>query len=127
MSNAHDEQSGPGSRASAISNGVVRVVNDYTGRGPTRARTYINDGLVSVVMRDTLTKGERSLVEDGEVELVLTARKAYQNAMGDDLVALVEEITGRTVIAFLSDNHLDPDIAVESFVLGAETEGTSDL
>jgi uncharacterized protein YbcI len=37
--------------------------------------------------------------------------------MRDDLVALVEEVTGSTVIAFLSDNHIDPDIGVESFVL----------
>ena len=124
MPDARDERSGTGSRAAAISNGVVRVVNEYTGRGPTRTRTYISDGLVSVVMRDTLTKGERSLVEDGEVALVLTARKAFQNAMREDLVALVEEITGRTVIAFLSDNHLDPDIAVESFVLGDQDDGS---
>jgi uncharacterized protein YbcI len=45
--------------------------------------------------------------------------------MREDLVGLVEEITGRTVIAFLSDNHLDPDIAVESFVLGDQHDDGS--
>jgi uncharacterized protein YbcI len=52
-------------------------------------------------------------------------RKAYQDTMRDDLVTGVEEITGRTVIAFLSDNHIDPDIAIESFVLEPEAGETS--
>jgi uncharacterized protein YbcI len=111
--------------AAAISNGVVKLLRDYTGRGPTRTRTYINSDYLAVVMYDTLTKGERSLVEDGRRELVLAARKAYQQTMHGDLVALVEQLTERKVIAFLSDNHLDPDIAVESFILErtAESDG----
>ena len=68
-------------------------------------------------LRDTLTKGERSLVADGRAQLVLDMRKAYQQTMRNDLVAGVEEITGRKVIAFFSDNHIDPDMAMESFVL----------
>ena len=103
--------------ASAISNGVVRLLRDYTGRGPTRARTHVSDDLISVVLEDTLTKGEMSLVGDGETELVLKARHAYQRTMSGDLVSLVEQLTGRKVRAFLSDNHIDPDVAVESFVL----------
>ena len=92
-----------GEVAAAISSGV--------------ARTYIKGDLISVVLEDTLTQGERSLVEDGEIALVLTARRAYQGTMKTDLVALVETLTGRQVLAFLSDNHLEPDIAVESFIL----------
>jgi len=92
-------------------------MSSYTGRGPTRAWTSIDEDLICVVLRDTLTKGERSLLADGRTELVLTMRKAYQTTMRNDLVAGVEEITGRKVIAFLSDNHIDPDIAIESFVL----------
>jgi uncharacterized protein YbcI len=122
MLDAHDERSGTGSRAAAISNGTVRLLTEYTGRGPTRARTYINDQLVSVVLRDGLTKGERSLVTDGESALVLDMRKAFQRTMRDELVALVEDVTGGTVIAFLSANHIDPDIAVETFVLEGNHE-----
>ena len=51
-----------GPRSAAISNMVVRLVSAYTGRGPTNARTHISEDLVTVVLRDTLTKGERSLV-----------------------------------------------------------------
>ncbi len=117
MTGIDSSRSAVSSVAADISNGVVRVLSEYTGRGPTRARTHIDDELICVVMRDTLTKGERSLVADGKVELVLAARKGYQEAMKADLVAVVEEISGRKVLAFLSDNHIDPDIGVETFVL----------
>jgi uncharacterized protein YbcI len=105
------------STAARISNAVVQLVHSYTGRGPTKAWTSIDGDLVSVVLRDTLTKGERSLVADGRAELVMDMRKAYQYTMRTDLVGAVEEITRRKVIAFMSDNHIDPDIAIESFVL----------
>jgi uncharacterized protein YbcI len=108
--------------AANISNRVVQLMSAYTGRGPTKAWTSVDHDLVSVVLRDTLTKGERSLVSDGRSQLVLAMRKAYQQTMRNDLVAAVEQTTGRKVIAFLSDNHIDPDIAIESFVLEARPE-----
>jgi uncharacterized protein YbcI len=116
-----------GSQAAAISNLVVRLVREYTGRGPTQARTHITEDLVSVVLRDTLTKGEISLVRDGRAELVLSMRKAFQDTMRADLVAGVEAVTGREVDAFMSDNHLDPDVAVESFVLKPVASGADQL
>jgi uncharacterized protein YbcI len=111
-----------GSTASAISGAVVQLMREYTGRGPTKARTYINDDLIAVVLQDTLTMGERSLVRDGEVELVLASRKAFQRTMSAEMIAAVERLSGRKVYAFLSDNHIDPDVAVETFVLLPETE-----
>lgn len=106
-----------GSKAAAISNYVVRTMSAYTGRGPTKARTYLNDDLVTVVLQDTLTKGERSLVSDDLDDLVLAMRKAFQGTMRRDLIAGIEEILGREVVAFMSDNHIDPDVAVEVFML----------
>jgi uncharacterized protein YbcI len=122
-----------GSIASAISGAVVGLMREYTGRGPTRARTYMNEDLISVVLQDTLTMGERSLVRDGEVDLVLASRKAFQRTMSREMIAAVEEHSGRRVLAFLSSNHVDPDIAIESFVLvaraadgvGSENHGTA--
>jgi uncharacterized protein YbcI len=108
---------GSGSHAAAISNLVVGLMNEYTGRGPTKARTYLQDDLISVVLQDTLTKGERSLVGGGQEDLVMASRFAYQQTMRVDLVAGIEQITGRTVRAFLSSNHLDPDVAVETFLM----------
>jgi uncharacterized protein YbcI len=106
--------------ASALSNLIVRLFNDYAGRGPVRARTYYDGDLVCVVVEDTLTKGELSLVDDGREDLVLRTRRAFQDAMREDAIAGVEEITGRTVKAFMSDNHIAPDVAVEAFVLEPE-------
>lgn len=112
-----------GSKAAAISNYVVRTMSAYTGRGPTKARTYLNDDLVTVVLQDILTKGERSLVSDDLNELVLTMRKAFQGTMRTDLIAGIEEILGRRVIALMSDNHIDPDLAVEVFLLAPAGAG----
>jgi uncharacterized protein YbcI len=109
-----------GSRTAAISNMVVRLTRQYTGRGPTQARTYINEDLVTVVLQDTLTKAERTLAAHDRGELVLTSRRAFQDAMQADLVAGVHEILGRDVVAFLSANHVDPDYAVETFILAPQ-------
>jgi uncharacterized protein YbcI len=117
MSSDSTERPPGGSVASAVSNRVVRVMSDYTGRGPTRARTYIHDDLITVIVQDTLTKGEQILVEDGKVEIVLAMRKEFQDTMRTELVAGVEELTGRRVIAFFSANHIEPDAALESFLL----------
>jgi uncharacterized protein YbcI len=112
-----------GSQGLAISNLIVRLLSDYTGRGPTRARTHFNENLITIVVQDLLTKGERSLIRDGKAELVLETRRAYQQTMGADLTAGIEEITGRQVIAFLSANHLDPDVAIENFMLAPQDDG----
>lgn len=109
--------------SSAISRTVVRLLSEYTGRGPTKARTYINEDLISVVLQDTLTTGERTLCRDGQVDLVLATRKAYQNTMASQMIAAVEGHSGRRVFAFLSDNQIDPDVAIESFVLVPVTDG----
>jgi uncharacterized protein YbcI len=122
MSGTPSPTQGNGQVAASISNLMVRLVSEYTGRGPTKARTYYEGDLVSVVLQDTLTRGERSLVRDGRSELVLSTRRAFQDTMSDDAVAGIEELTGRKVMAFLSDNHIDPDVAVESFVLHPEKD-----
>ena len=103
--------------AMMISTGVVQVLHEYTGRGPTKAKTLINDDMVTVVLADTLTKGESKLVERGRSRRVLELRHDYQLIMRRALTELVERSLGRKVIAFMSQNHIDPDLAVEVFVL----------
>ena len=117
MSSPQFDPSTSGPHGLAISNLIVRLLSEYTGRGPTQARTHFNDNLVTVVVQDLLTKGERSLLRDGRSKLVLETRMAYQQTMRKDFTEGVETITGRRVIAFLSANHLDPDLAIESFML----------
>jgi uncharacterized protein YbcI len=105
-----------------INNGAVQVLRDYTGRGPTKARTVIDHDSVTVLLGDTLTSGERRLAESGKAEHVLNNRHEFQRLMRDDLVKVVEDALGRKVIAFMSTNHIDPDMAVEVFVLEPKAE-----
>jgi uncharacterized protein YbcI len=107
----------PGQLAAAISNVVVRELATTTGRGPTKAKTTLGDNAVFVVLQDTLTPGERSLVDAGESKAVLDLRRLWQKVMRSSCSRAIEELTGRKVVGFMSDNHIDPDIAVEVFIL----------
>jgi uncharacterized protein YbcI len=112
-----DARTSNGAAAAEISRRAVQILREYTGRGPTKARTVLTRDTAAIILADTLTKGERSLVGMGEEDHVLRARRSYQNLMRPDLVHLVEEQTGRTVHAFFSDNQIAPDYGVEFFLL----------
>ncbi len=103
--------------AASITKAVVGGFRDYTGRGPTKARTFLNDNLVQVLLEDTLTVAERQLAQDGQEEFVLDIRRKFQATMRADLTKAVEELGGRKVIAFMSDNTIEPDLALEMFVV----------
>jgi len=106
-----------GELAAAISNTVVRALARTTGRGPTKAKTTIGENGVFVVLQDSLTIGERTLTDAGEGQAVLDLRRRWQRVMEVDVRREIEELTGRKVAGFMSDNHIDPDLAVEVFVL----------
>ena len=120
MARQHDSpESHPdrGALNAAISEAVVRLMADSTGRGPTKARTTIDRDLIVVMLQNTLTTGERYLADSDRAEQVLGMRRAYQEAMRSDCIEAIEDLAGRTVIAFMSANHIDPDLAAEVFVL----------
>jgi uncharacterized protein YbcI len=112
------EQTADGALLTAISNAVVQIVREYTGRGPTKARASIRDNVVTVLMQETLLKAEHSLIADSKAALVVEMRRSFQQTMRVELSAAVERLTERRVIAFMSDSHLDPDYSIEVFVLG---------
>jgi uncharacterized protein YbcI len=112
-----DSEKHDGELAAAISNTVVRALARTTGRGPTKAKTTIGDNGVFVVLQDSLTRGEQTLADAGEGAAVLDLRRRWQRVMEADVSREIEELTGRKVIGFMSDNHIDPDLAVEVFVL----------
>ena len=112
-----------GPLASEISNAVVHLFAEYLGRGPTRVRTVIMLNLISVVLEDTLTKAERKLIDHGKEKAVVRTRRITQAMMKADLVGAVESLSGREVVAFLSDHQAEPDYAVASFVLKPEGDG----
>lgn len=106
-----------GALNAAISNAIVRLLADYVGKGPTKARAIHSGKIVLCILEDTMTKAERNLVSDGKRDLVLNMRHAFQETMQEDLTAAIEGFTGRKVVAFMSSNHVDPDFAAELFML----------
>jgi uncharacterized protein YbcI len=106
-----------GATAARIATGTVQLYREYAGRGPTKAHATINRDSVAVVLQDTLTKGERALVAAERAPEVIQTRSALQEIMRERLTALVEDNIERKVIAFLSADHVDPEVALEFFLL----------
>ncbi len=106
-----------GELGAEVSRRLVGLIRDYTGRGPTKARTYVHDRVIVCVLEDALTKGEKMMAEGGEQAAALDARRAYQRLIRDDAARTIEELTGRRVAALLSDSSVEPDVAIEAFVL----------
>jgi uncharacterized protein YbcI len=119
--------SSQGQLTAAISNSVVRLFSEHTGRGPTKARTTVEGELVVVILRESMTQGERALVHRGKHAEVMQLRRAFQDTMSEDLVAVVERLTQRNVQAFMSANHIDPDAAAEIFLLDGAVDVTDRL
>jgi uncharacterized protein YbcI len=117
MSSTSDARPIGGELSVAISNGMVRLLRQYTGRGPTKARTTIGRDHVLIMLQDTLTKGEQTLVDAGYAEGVMLTRRRFQEVMRPEATAMVAELTGRPVVGFMSDNHANPDLGVEVFIL----------
>ncbi len=108
-----------------ISNAIVRLLSDTVGRGPTKARTIHSGKIVLCVLEDTMTKAELSLATSGKEDLVLTVRRAFQETMEGEMSSAIETLTGRNVVAFMSANHVGPDLAAEVFILDEPLNGAA--
>jgi uncharacterized protein YbcI len=106
-----------GTVSSQISREIVRLHAKMYGRGPTKAKTFLHDDFVLCLLEDVFTPAERTLVRAGNAEQVHSTRAAFQEAVGDDFIAVVEAATGRRVRAFMSQVHVDPEVAGELFLL----------
>ena len=107
------------SQARDISRAMVGLFKEHVGRGPTVAKTYIHDDLVICMLHDTMTKAEKTLTDEHKGDEVRQIRRSFQGLFREQASAEVERIVGRKVIAFLSDHAVDPDWAIEAFVLEA--------
>lgn len=121
MSDARNRRSAGQSKSTEVSRALVKALHEVSGRGPTSARTTINGDLVVTVFTDTLSKGDQTLVGMGRRDDVLVRRMLLQEAMGPMAIPAVERVLGRKVTAFMSANHVDPDLAVEIFVLAPDS------
>jgi Uncharacterized conserved protein len=107
-----------GGMRAAIANGIVRLQAEYYGRGPTKSKAYITEDLVVVVLEESFTRAERTLVERGEKDAIQQIRRRFQQQMRDEFSSVVEQVTGRSVRVFLSETNLEADVSVEIFLLG---------
>jgi len=102
-----------------ISREIVRIHAHYYGRGPTKAKTYVNEEVILCVLGDIYTPSEAMLVEAGRFNEVRTNRMAFQDTVEPIMRAAVERIIGRAVESFLSQISIDGR-ATEVFVLADE-------
>lgn len=110
---------GPGATALAeISNAMVALHRENFGRGPGAAKSFLGGEILVCTLTDIYTAAERTLIGAGQVEHVRRIRALHQEALESEYKARVERILGRPVAAFLSAVHVDPDVAVEVFLLG---------
>jgi uncharacterized protein YbcI len=107
----------------AISNAIVQIYKEGYGKGATRTRTRMLDDVIVVELEDVLTRAEYTLIAAGREEQIRETRQVFEQANRAAFVQAVEEITGRTVRAFLSQIHFEPDLAVAIFLLEPEADG----
>jgi uncharacterized protein YbcI len=101
----------------SVSRRMVQLFKEFYGRGPEKAKTYYNGDLVVVLMRGGFTRVEETLLQGGRGESVLQQRSDFQEVMVDRFIEVIEEETGRKVIAAMSSSHQHPDLLGEIFVL----------
>jgi uncharacterized protein YbcI len=106
-----------GELRAALSRAMVRIHSEHYGRGPRKAKTFINGNVITCVLEDGFTQVEKTLNTAGLHEHVRRTRHLFQTAVKESFTGAVEELTGRRVAAFISQAHSDPDLSVEVFLL----------
>lgn len=124
---AVDGQSTARPALTAISNTAVALHREHFGRGPGAAKTHVSDNLVVCVLTDVFTPVERTLIEAGQEARVRETRAAHRAATDAIYKERMEAVLGQRVEAHLSSVNVDPDVAVDVFVLGPEADGDGPL
>jgi uncharacterized protein YbcI len=106
-----------------ITRRLARIHADYYGKGPTKGRCYMVDDVVVVVLEETFTAAEKTLISRGRREAIEATRRAFQDEMREIFLSVIEQATGRSVVAFASDTDFSADVAIESFLLGDQLTG----
>jgi uncharacterized protein YbcI len=106
-----------GDMLTAISDGMVALLKEFYGRGPTRAKSYYQDDLVVCLLRGGFTRVEQTLLEGGRGSSVIQQRMDFQELMRQRFEAVIEAATGRHVVGFMSGNQQQPDMMCEVFIL----------
>lgn len=116
------DASGQGDLLSKISTEMVRAQKGYFGKGPTKAKSYMLDDFLIIVMRGGLTVAEETMLEAEREDLVRSFRQEFENEMAERLTGMIEDLTGRKVVTYQSQILFDPDIVFEIFVFDEPAE-----
>ena len=103
----------------ALSNALVALMKEHYGKGPTAAKSFINDEYVLTVLEGGLTRNEETMLAAGEAALVREYRLGFQQVIRDEMCGAVERVTGRRVLDYHSQIVFDPPRSFEIFVLDA--------
>jgi uncharacterized protein YbcI len=115
---------GGGQLLAAISTRIVAILREHYGRGPMKAKTYALDDIIVVVMRGSgFTSLEQTIMDSGEPDRIVAMRHDFQRMATQRFKETIEELTGRNVVAFLSQAHVEPDITIEMFFIDGPLEG----
>jgi uncharacterized protein YbcI len=113
-----------GKLLAAISTRIVALLREHYGRGPMKAKTYAIDDIIVVVMRGSgFTPLEQTIMSSGDPDRVVAMREDFQRVMATRYKEAIEELTGRKVVAFLSQAHVEPDITIETFFVDGPIPG----
>lgn len=107
-----------------ISTTIVGIMREHYGRGPMRAKTYVLDDIIVCVLRGSgYTPLEKTIMDSGEPDRVVAMRHDFQRVIAGRYTEVIQELTGRKVLAFLSQAHVDPDITMEMFIIDGPLAG----
>src|SRR5690348_8717130 len=106
-----------------ITNRIVAFMREHYGRGPIKAKTYVLDNLIVCVLSDGFTAIERTMMEGGEPDRVLEMRGDFQRMMRGRYTEMIEALSGRKVLALLSQARVGPDAAIEIFLMDGPLAG----
>ena len=128
MSTSGEKEQAPqqlvgGKLLAEITNRIVALMREHYGRGPIKAKTYVLDNLIVCVLSDGFTAIERTMMEGGEPDRVLDMRRDFQRMMKERYSEMIEQLTGRKVLAFLSQAHVEPDLTIEMFLVDGPMPG----
>ncbi len=113
-----------GQLLSEISTSIVKLMREHYGRGPLKAKTYALDDIIVCVLRGSgFTPLEQTIMDSGDNDRVVAMRENFQGMMATRYKSMIEQLTGRHVLAFLSQAHVEPDITLEMFFIDRPLDG----
>lgn len=108
----------------AVTDSMVILHERYHHRVPVTAKTQLLGGdLLACVLGGVYTDVEKTMIELQRSAVVQETRSVFQDAMQHKFIEAVERLSGRSVLAFISNHHVGPDMEIELFMLAPSVDG----